>query len=67
MIISNNNFEYKINKVYKDNEGRYIIVDLEIIGVARFLMINIYGPNKDNLSFYNNLFNRGLKPVECLP
>ena len=57
MIILNNNFEYKIHNVYKDNEGRYIICDLEIKGVARFLMVNIYGPNKDNPQFFNKLFN----------
>ena len=57
MMILNNNFEYKINKVIKDNEGRYIICDIEIKGVARFLMVNIYGPNKDNPIFYKKIFN----------
>ena len=57
MIILNNNFEYKIHNVYKDNEGRYIICDLEIKGVARLLMVNIYGPNKDNPQFFDKLFN----------
>ena len=56
MIIINNNYEYKIHNVIKDNEGRFIICDLEVIGVARFLMINIYGPNKDSPLFYENLF-----------
>ena len=56
MIILNNNFEYNIHKVIKDKDGRYIIVDLELIGVARFLMINIYGPNKDCPVFFENLF-----------
>ena len=57
MIILNNNFEYKIHNVIKDNGGRFIIIDLEITGVARFLMINIYGPNKDTPEFFENLFN----------
>ena len=57
MIILNNNFEYKIHNVNKDHGGRFIIIDLEIIGVARFLMINIYGPNKDIPGFFDNLFN----------
>ena len=57
MIILNNNFEYKIHKVNKEIKGRYIICDLEIIGVARFLMVNIYGPNKDNPVFFDTLFN----------
>ena len=56
-MILNNNFEYKIHKVNKDINGRYIIYDLEIIGVARFLMVNIYGPNKDNPEFFNSLFD----------
>ena len=57
MIILNNNFEYKINKVIKDKGGRYIICDIEIKGVARFLMVNIYGPNKDTPLFFNDLFS----------
>ena len=65
MIILNNNFEYKIHNVIKDNEGRFIICDLEVIGVARFLMIIIYGPNKDNPTFFDKLFklinNDGIK------
>ena len=56
MIILNNNFEYKIHNVNKDKKGRYIICDLEVIGVARFLMINIYGPNKDNPIYFDKLF-----------
>ena len=57
MIILNNNFEYKIHKVNKDIKDRYIICDLEIIGVARFLMVIIYGPNKDYPVFFDTLFN----------
>ena len=56
MIILNNNFEYKIHNVTKDNEGRFIICDLEIVGLARSLMINVYGPNKDSPMFYENIF-----------
>ena len=52
----NNNFEYKIHKVIKDREGRYVICDIELEVVAHFLMINIYGPNQDKPSFFNNIF-----------
>ena len=56
MIILNNNFEYKIHNVNKDREGRVIICDLEVIGVARFLMVNIYGPNQDKPNMFENVF-----------
>ena len=35
-----------------------IILDIELIGVARVLLINLYGPNDDNPVFYQNLFNK---------
>ena len=58
MTIINNNFEYKINSVSKDSEGRYILCDIELPNIARFLMINIYGHNQDNPIFFHTIFGK---------
>ena len=54
--IINNNFEHKIHNVQKDKEGRYILCDMELPGIARFLMLNIYCPNKDYPEFLTRTF-----------
>ena len=43
----NNNFEYKVHNKTINDEGRYIFLDIELPDVARFLIINLYAPNKD--------------------
>ena len=57
LIALEKNFEYKCHKDISDSQGRYVILDLEIIGVARFLLINLYAPNDDDPNFFENLFN----------
>ena len=46
----NNNFEYKVHNIRKDNLGNYIIVDITIEG-ERMTLANIYGPTTDNAIF----------------
>ena len=53
-IFFNNNFEFEIIKTYTDNTGNFIAVFLKI-GVQQLTVINIYGPNKDDPGFYQNL------------
>ena len=57
LIAVEKNFEYKCHKDISDSQGRYVILDLEITGVARFLLINLYAPNNDDPNFFENLFN----------
>ena len=52
MIILN----IKIHNVIKDKEGRYIVGDIELDGVARFLIVEVYGPNQIRTSFYKTIF-----------
>ena len=56
LILFNNNFHYNIIDIVKDNLGRYIIVHLEI-DQEHIIVANIYGPNTDDLIFYQNLFS----------
>ena len=57
MVILDTNFEHKIHSVQKDSEGRYIIIDLELPDVARFLLVNVYCPNDDRIDFCKKVFN----------
>ena len=55
LILFNNNFQYNILDIIKDNLGRYIIVHLKI-GEEHIVLANIYGPNSDDPIFFQNLF-----------
>ena len=53
-ILFNNNFEFKVQNVERDNNGNRLILTIEIEGKL-FTLINIYGPNKDDQEFYKQL------------
>ena len=53
-ILFNNNFEYKLNKIKKDQQGNKLLLDVNISG-RRLLLANIYGPNRDKPNFYEQL------------
>ena len=57
LIALDNNFEYEIKRTVCSDTGRFIIVDIEIPQVVRFLLINIYAPNEDSPKFFEDLFN----------
>lgn len=54
MILINNNFEQKVNRVKIDKNGNYIILDITIED-QKITLVNLYGPNNDNPQFYENL------------
>ena len=56
LVAKGNNFEYKCHGGMLDRQGRYVILDIELIGVARILLVNIYAPNEDDPTFFENLF-----------
>lgn len=58
-ILFNNNFEFKVHNIEKDNEGNKLILDIAIKD-KRLLLIDIYGPNRDTPEFYLNI----LKDIE---
>ena len=56
-IFFNTNFQYKINKVYKDLEGRYILVDIEMFN-KKHTLLNLYGPSdRDNPAFFEEIMH----------
>ena len=52
-ILIKNNFSKAIHSYKSDNNGRYIILDIEINSL-RLLICTIYGPNRDEPHFYLN-------------
>ena len=56
LIAIDKNFEYKIHDKINSDEGIYIILDIEIIDIARVLIINLYAPNEDSPLFFEKLF-----------
>ena len=58
MIIIEDNFEFEIYNKIVDSEGRFIILDIEFMGVARLLLVNLYAPNEDDPNFFKDIFSR---------
>jgi exonuclease III len=55
-ILINNTFEYKIHDVVRDQNGCYIIIDIEL-SKKRLLLVNMYGPSDaDNPDFFERVF-----------
>ena len=67
LIAIDKNFEYTIHDKINSDDGRYIILDIEIIDIARVLIINLYAPNEDSPLFFEKLFqiieNRDIKNI----
>ena len=53
-VLFNNNFEFKVREVQRDENGNFIIILLFAMN-KELLLVNIYGPNKDNPAFYQSL------------
>ena len=53
-IFFNNNFEFNITDTYTDNTGNFIIICLEVDS-RKLVLVNSYGPNKDDPDFYKNI------------
>lgn len=53
-ILFNNNFEFQLHNIEKDDNGNKLILDITIEG-KRVLLINIYAPNKDDPHFFHTI------------
>ena len=55
-ILFRNNFEYKLHSVFRDIDGRYVIVDITIMK-KRISLVNVYAPSSgDHSEFFEELF-----------
>ena len=59
-ILLSNTLNYTTKNMINDKEGNKIVLDIQVNDLK---LINIYGPNKDDVSFYNSL-NQNLKDNE---
>ena len=53
-ILFNNTVDYKIHGIKKGNDGNKLIVDISI-HEKKLTLVNVYGPNRDQPNFYNQL------------
>ena len=56
-ILIKANHKISVNSVDKDPDGRFLVLDI-IINNFHVILVNVYGPNKDDPDFYFNLFSR---------
>ena len=54
MVLINNTFEHKVHRVKTDQNGNFIILELNIEG-KQITLVNLYGPNDDKPEFYENI------------
>ena len=61
-ILLKNDFEHEIHEIIRDEEGRYIILDISI-NQKRITLANIYGNNIDTPKLYENF----IEIIENMP
>ena len=55
-VLFKNNFDFRLHTVIRDDEGKYIILDIETLG-KRMTLVNLYAPsNGDHPEFFENFF-----------
>ena len=59
----NNKFQFEIIRQYSDQEGRFNIIDMKTDNKI-LTLVNIYAPNNDNPTFFQNLLDH-LLSFEC--
>ena len=50
-ILFNNNFEYVILHQHRDEDGILLILEINAFNKYYFMLVNIYGQNRDTLKF----------------
>ena len=53
-ILIKNDIAFSVKNIIRDQQGRFIILDMEIDGF-RFTLANVYGPNEDDPDFFTSL------------
>ena len=56
-ILFNNTFEYKIFEDFRDPDGSYIILDVDILK-KRITLVNVYGPSSGDKPDFFNISNQ---------
>lgn len=58
LILFNNINEINILKVFSNNEGNFIILNIMIDNKYLIMLVNLYGFNRDNFNFYFELSDK---------
>ena len=53
-ILFNNNFDFKVKNVTKDNNGNFLIMTIETM-LKELTLVCLYGPNRDSPEFYQDI------------
>ncbi len=53
-IFIKNDIAFSVSNIVRDQQGRYVIIDLELEG-CKFTLANIYGPNIDDPEFFSDM------------
>ena len=64
-ILLQNNFEFKLNITRNDATGNFVATEIECEN-TKMTLINIYGPNDDNPSFYKEIVREYQNATICL-
>ena len=57
-VLFNNNFNFQILKFFSDPEGRFAMVDSIKLESKILTLANIYAPNEDKPTFFQNILNQ---------
>ena len=55
MVLINSNFDPNVQIVQTDHQGRWIILNM-LLDNKQIWLINLYGPNNDDPSFFENIY-----------
>lgn len=56
-VFFSNNFGFEVFGSQVDDQGNFIILDVELAGPGRCTFVVLYGPNEDNPGFYRSVFS----------
>ena len=56
-VLISNSFNGKITEVEIDQDGRYIILSVQVDDIV-YILLNIYAPNRDSPVFFSELFEK---------
>ena len=54
-ILLNNNFEHHVKNELKDENGNYLILEINVCNKYDILLVNLYGPNTDCPDFFQSI------------
>ena len=57
VMLIHNNLGFDVFGMKIDDDGNFIILDVELEGIGRCTLVTLYGPNDDSPGFYRSVFS----------